>query len=339
MKKKRVISKTKGSKHDLRGALPKHGAKAKKTGGLLVNVCVFLLALFVMFLLAEAFFRIWGGNDEPVFQDIVQVRADGSRDQGHTKSKPDGVYRILALGDSFTYGKGVGVNDTWPKKLEDKLNGLGIGRFEVINAGLIGGTTQSELRYLRKTGVKFEPDMVILCYFLNDATDRKPQFTYVNPLEGKMQNFSNNKGYSYLLYEIQKALYKREVTSDTVGWYNEQFQHSKNWNSSKKALSGIKELSDEKGFKLVVVTFPFLYELNDDYPFKEIYSQVLAFTHENDIASHDLFPYFKGKQYSKLWVSKDNHHPNADGNEIASSAILDIIVSNGYVNSTRNPAG
>ena len=75
------------------------------------------------------------------FRVTIETSSLGFRDREMAVDKPSGVFRILALGDSFTFGVGVEGNQAYPKVLETLLNrsgGLGR-RVEVINAGFASG--------------------------------------------------------------------------------------------------------------------------------------------------------------------------------------------------------
>jgi hypothetical protein len=52
----------------------------------------------------------------------IDINSQGFRDKEFSLSKPTNTIRILAMGDSWTYGWYVNLNDTWPKKLENLLN-------------------------------------------------------------------------------------------------------------------------------------------------------------------------------------------------------------------------
>jgi hypothetical protein len=95
----------------------------------------------------------------------------GMRDYDrYTQAKPDGVYRILALGDSFTFGM-TGVDDVWPNALEKMFEGS-VPKVEVLNSGVSGYGQDNEYFYLKKFGLAFEPDMAIVGFFVgNDIGD------------------------------------------------------------------------------------------------------------------------------------------------------------------------
>lgn len=95
----------------------------------------------------------------------------GMRDYDHyTRAKPAGVYRIIALGDSFTQGT-TKLEDTWPKALERMFEGS-VPKVEVLNAGVNGYGQDNEYYYLKKYGLGFQPDMALVGEFNgNDIFD------------------------------------------------------------------------------------------------------------------------------------------------------------------------
>lgn len=79
--------------------------------------------------------------------------------------KSQEVYRIITLGDSFTYGENVFTKDNWTELLEDKLSKLkscnNIKKFEVINLGVYGYDAAYVVERFKIRGIKYNPDLVI----------------------------------------------------------------------------------------------------------------------------------------------------------------------------------
>lgn len=101
------------------------------------------------------------------------VSSQGFRDRVYGE-KPEGTFRILCIGDSFTMGHGLEeVQDTYPKQLEILLNArAGSGRVEVINAGVMAWGVWQSAAWLKREGFAFEPDLVVLqTYAGNDVRD------------------------------------------------------------------------------------------------------------------------------------------------------------------------
>ena len=97
----------------------------------------------------------------------------GFRDDEHPLAKPDGIFRVLAIGDSFTYGVGADFEDTWLERLEDRLaatrtDGPSI---EVIKAGIPRYFPEPERLMLEHYGLAFEPDLVLVGFVANDVMD------------------------------------------------------------------------------------------------------------------------------------------------------------------------
>ncbi|HEY3098140.1 MAG TPA: GDSL-type esterase/lipase family protein [Methylomirabilota bacterium] len=86
--------------------------------------------------------------------------------------KPAGVRRVLALGDSFTFGHAVEAAETWPAVLEQLLNARGGPRWEVVNAGVGGYGTGQELLLYDELESRVTPDLVVLGFaVVNDVLD------------------------------------------------------------------------------------------------------------------------------------------------------------------------
>lgn len=82
--------------------------------------------------------------------------------------KPRDTYRILALGDSFTYGLNVEPAENWTTQLETILNAecRKYGSYEVVNFGMTGYDIQFAVERFRIRGQKYDPDLVV--WFLKD---------------------------------------------------------------------------------------------------------------------------------------------------------------------------
>ncbi|MBI5814976.1 MAG: SGNH/GDSL hydrolase family protein [Nitrospinae bacterium] len=95
----------------------------------------------------------------------------GMRDFDHYSiKKPGGVFRILCIGDSFTFSM-TRLEDSYPKVMERLLNSDGR-RLEALNAGVGGYGPDDEFHYLREIGMEFGPDLVTAGFFVgNDITD------------------------------------------------------------------------------------------------------------------------------------------------------------------------
>jgi lysophospholipase L1-like esterase len=83
----------------------------------------------------------------------------------------DGAHRILAIGDSCTWGWRVSQDESYPAVLNHLLDGWETKRrYTVINAGVPGYTSYQGLLYFRERGILLHPEVVIIGFGFNDAT-------------------------------------------------------------------------------------------------------------------------------------------------------------------------
>jgi hypothetical protein len=111
-----------------------------------------------------------------------QVNAHGLRGPDRPYSAPPGLQRILLLGDSFAEGYTVPEEATVRARLEALLNGARP-RYEVLNGGTHGYSTDQEYLFYQSEGVRYGARWVVLLFYYNDlfgnTTDEggKPYFT------------------------------------------------------------------------------------------------------------------------------------------------------------------
>jgi lysophospholipase L1-like esterase len=83
--------------------------------------------------------------------------------------------RVLAVGDSTTFGLGVADDATWPSQLQRRFDRSSLD-VEVINAGVPGYTSFQCRRFLEDQGLALEPDLIVATFGFNDfdrwATNR-----------------------------------------------------------------------------------------------------------------------------------------------------------------------
>jgi hypothetical protein len=116
-----------------------------------------------------------GRDLAPGRQYFVSYRFNslGFRGPDYAIPAPEGTFRILALGDSFTMGVGVHEQDTFAAQLESGLNAAADRRgesihYEVINAGVGGYSTEQERLSYELFASAYEPQVVLLTMVYND---------------------------------------------------------------------------------------------------------------------------------------------------------------------------
>jgi lysophospholipase L1-like esterase len=146
----------------------------------LVNLALSLASIALVLLVCEILVRFAMPTLKP------SNRYDWSaRHKGYPLARSSNTFRIVVLGDSYTFGQGVERDKTFPAVLEKLLNGMGANvKFEVVNLGFCGLNTMTELQLLTEEGINpdtwapdpnyrglaYQPDLVLLEYTLNDSS-------------------------------------------------------------------------------------------------------------------------------------------------------------------------
>ena len=100
----------------------------------------------------------------------VHINSLGLRGAEVERTPPAGRTRVLALGDSMTFGYYLEEDETWPARLQARLRRSGAD-VDVVNAGVGGWTVDSTAQFLLERGLALEPDHVVLGFFNNDPRE------------------------------------------------------------------------------------------------------------------------------------------------------------------------
>ena len=98
----------------------------------------------------------------------VETNSFGFRDPAYHGK--DGRRNILGLGDSFLFADSNAREDGMFALLQQMLDGRSSGRWRAINAGVPGyGTNQEILYYFERGARDFDPNVVVLFFYMNDV--------------------------------------------------------------------------------------------------------------------------------------------------------------------------
>ena len=104
-----------------------------------------------------------------------KITSHGFRGEEFSVEKPSGVFRIIAIGGSTTFGYCIDDNDnTTPAVLERLLNDAykGNPEVEVINAGVSGYMSSESLINFELRLLDLDPDAVLIYHSINDLRAR-----------------------------------------------------------------------------------------------------------------------------------------------------------------------
>ena len=107
-------------------------------------------------------------KDKPVWE--ISLNSTGFRDGEFPETKPSSTFRIICLGDSWTFGANVGQQDAYPQRLQALLRQeFPKADFKVFNLGVLGYSSYQGLELLKKNVNEFLPDLVVIAFAMNDS--------------------------------------------------------------------------------------------------------------------------------------------------------------------------
>jgi lysophospholipase L1-like esterase len=232
----------------------------------------------------------------------VAINSVGWRDREYTRRKPPGTVRIMMLGDSLTFGWGAPPEGVTSNILEDLLGHLDGHKYEVLNTGIGNSNTAMEVAYFLNEGYTFEPDIVVLNFFINDA----------EPTPSRNNNFLIDNSYAAVFLAgrfdtLMRTYFGRENWQE---YYRSLYEPDQpGWQVARKAIAELATFCRERGIRLVLVHYPELHQLSP-YPFQDVTDMVQAQARAQDIPFLDLLPAIAAEPPASLWVTKTDAHPN-----------------------------
>ena len=167
--------------------------------------------------------------------EIIRINAAGMRDHEYPIEKPPGVKRIAVLGDSFTFGMAVDLQDTYVKQLEDLLREQGAA-VEVMNFGVIGYGMWQFSAVLEEKVLAYDPDVIVVGFFLDDVVASIPP--YLNKEDWKGHN-----PFEKLFDDEPSVFYLANVLRNV----NQLLESKYRYRRGHRYLQGIEERKQEIG--------------------------------------------------------------------------------------------
>lgn len=329
----------------------------------LIGITISILTILLFFAVTEIAIRIIYPNIIPTTQYDWS-----SRHKGYPLEKAHTTFRIVVLGDSFTFGQGVKKDETFPKRLEVLLNKYGGRvRFEVVNLGFCGLNTGGELEILTERGINpetwqsderyrglaYKPDLIILEYTLNDSStsgrlpEQIKQFDdkwrrgdvllqlnsgpYSLPIPKPIDKFLTRKSMSYLFFmsRYNRLLIKFGLKKEGDG-VDRYSDSFPGWIYTKEALVELGRVSRQYDIPIIMAIFPDLVDL-DNYRNKKIHQKIKWIGNVWGLYPLDLLPAFEGMDAESLWANPLDTHPGPRAHEIAARAIFKYLVNEGLI--------
>jgi len=278
----------------------------------------------------------------------VRTNRFGYRDYDISLEKPESTLRVLAVGDSITFGDGVLGEEAYPKQLENMLNSrIKEFRFNVINTATPGNLPFQEY-YDLKRGLKFKPDIVIIQFTLNDIV--RPSMAYRMYGEGmggcsgvaglnskvliRADDYLDNHSAFYsslksLLIRfkiIERYMIQETDISEDLVYRRNDPEISKAWSECLFWAQKKVDLCKEKGIPCILLISPYKFQLDLSYDQAYPQKELREFAAKNKIECVDLLYNLKktARKVSESYFLDQNHY-SSQGHAFIATLIYPLI--------------
>ena len=187
----------------------------------------------------------------------IKINSLGFRGDEPLAADTPRLTRIVAIGDSFTFGLGLDQDLDVPTQLEELLRARepACGRaFDVVNCGVTGYDTTEEASLLRERAMALDPHVVIVGYSLNDPEDlpMQPLHAYFHrPSWWQHSNLLRSLAEKRRAWQIRQ--YGKGVYFDFL-----DAPDGPQWPRVAAAFDDIRAQCEQRGVPAVLVVFPML---------------------------------------------------------------------------------
>lgn len=263
-----------------------------------------------------------------------EINSEGLREREEVIGpKPDGETRVVCIGDSFTFGWGVRVEDAWPRLVEDQLRKTDPG-VRTVNCGAAGAIYVDEYASaLEHRFGRYQPDAVIVSLCLNDLIPSSNSLAHAEPppLLLRSSRILRDLLQGYALSASLHIDPDRDLVQDLLDLPDESYPawatafppnsvgRNTLWpgGGPQAGLRRMRDWCAERNIPFGVVIWPYFQGLGsrESYPFRSLHRAVGDFCGNEGISFLDLLPAFEGsvERSSDLWVCIADYH----GNEVA----------------------
>jgi lysophospholipase L1-like esterase len=276
--------------------------------------------------------------------------SDGFHDQ--EIGPKGGTFRIMVLGDSVAVG-GDSPEDTFPAYIEANLkNDAALAPVEVLNVSVRGYTNYQELLFLKKYGLHYQPDALLVEFCLNDLHKFLHSFriengkivpgTYHFSTEAMKEASGLGKlaRESYLLTWLtsKMAIVGAVLGSRLSG--QPDFVHAvdiglawreEKWPAVEAQIAELQQIAQARGIPLLMTVAPLRLQYTTDYLQKDRefvlrpQRRVREICERRGIPFHDLYADLSADRFM------DSLHFSKEGRQIAGERLAAFLVRNGVV--------
>jgi lysophospholipase L1-like esterase len=264
--------------------------------------------------------------------------------------------RILFLGDSITFGDFLPEEETFVRIIEE-MAAENSKDWETVNAAVGAVSLKTEIAILMETGLSVDPEVIVLCFYLNDFASspgifiqdmpalvtrsrlatyvwlayrqreagRRPAAADHIDLKQWHEDYTHALEHAWPQMSDEQRAFQREVLDAFADWGGAWSPHA--WEYMGPLFEELSQLADEHGSQLVIVAFPVKPQVEAASP--DIYpqEQLARIGAALGIPVLDLLPLLRQARASGMEdLFYDHCHHTPGGNRLIAAAIYRFLL-------------
>jgi lysophospholipase L1-like esterase len=280
----------------------------------------------------------------------VEVNEKGLRGPPIDYTRAAGTLRVLWLGDSVTVGYGLPRWDAaYPYQVEPLLEKATGRTVETVNAAIDGWSPWQHHAWMRREGFRYQPDLVVVGFVLNDVTEKFSLARFGGNEEGhqlslttsRLQRLVGDTALGFTVRRIgarlrfgadpQAGARQREVLDvRAIVDHPERSDVRHAWDVTLEELRALFDGFEERGVRAALVVFPYTFQFVDPARAGAPQAIVRRFADERGLAVLDLLPAMADRMAAEgvspdAWFF-DQNHPTERGSVVVAELIEDFLV-------------
>jgi lysophospholipase L1-like esterase len=292
----------------------------------------------------------WVDNGQATINDL------GLRGEMPPVPKPAGQVRVLAIGDSTTFGRGVEDNDTYTAELQRQLrHAFPDTPIDVVNGGVSAYDLKHELSLLRHFAPILAPDVVLLGFHWMDLPVRQVSPDGA-PIASVLESEVPQEGASarrfhlgqaadewtrtfaasrvlFMLHETWATRVRPSPAAENLASWEQVLLDGRRtaavdraWADLQAALADIRDLGEKYGFAPALVTLPIRAQTEGPNPHAQYQAQVERMARTAGVPAIDPLPLFlEQPDRGGLFMPYDRVHFSRSGNATIADAVFEAL--------------
>jgi hypothetical protein len=259
-----------------------------------------------------------GGDFDAAGCVQYRINAQGYRGADFSLDKPARTFRIVLLGDSFTFGEGTPEAQIYPTLLAAELAARRIDgrRVEVVNLGVPGDDLGDALVTYQGFARRLHPDWVVLQWNTNDfpsSAVKQDHLRLIGAWHRALFARAESLRWSHLLSFVYTRLRAWQISRALIATTREDAEAGRH---ELAKIGRLRSLAERDGAGFMLLAFPELIRL-DAHPYAAILELLREYCRSEGIPVIDLLPALSVHRDRELWVHETDHHPNRIAHAIA----------------------